>query len=164
VFGGLNRTLAATVVGGVVLVVMPHVALADGCGGGPSAVNVYSECLGSGGGGKATHHAGSGTSTHSDANTSGGSTSSTSAPVSQQTSKALKKAGQDGKSLRQLVKGYGGARFLQSSSSGSATEPTAVGSAFDVGSGPTALLVVLAATAALLLGASAFRGIRQRSR
>jgi hypothetical protein len=164
-FGGLNRLLAAAVVAGAVLV-LPPAALAD-CGGGPSAVNVYKECLSSGGGGKATSHSGgsksSGTNASGGGSTSstGGSTSSTSVPVSHQTQKALKKAGTDGKALSNLVKGYGAARILQSSSS-DATEPSAVGSAFDLGSGPTALLIVLALTAVLLLGATGFRSVRQR--
>ncbi|MGZ4317362.1 MAG: hypothetical protein ACXVRS_16260, partial [Gaiellaceae bacterium] len=73
-------------------------------------------------------------------------------------------AGTDRKSLSYLVKGYGAARLLQSSSSAPETAPTAVGSAFDLGSGPTALLVVLAGTAVLLLAATGFRGVRQRRR
>ena len=152
-FGGLNRLLAAAVVAGVVLV-LPPAALAD-CGGNPSAVNVYRECLSSGGGGKATS-----------GSTSGGSTGSTSVPVpvTQQTQKALNQAGKDGKSLSKLVSTYGVARHLQSVDSASGTEPTAVGSAFDLGSGPTALLIVLAATAILLLGATGYRGVRQRRR
>ena len=126
------------------------------CGGGPSAVNVYKECLPSGGGGKPTG------SSH----TSGGSTGSTSVPVpvSHQTQKDLNKAGADGKSLSNLVKTYGLSRHLQSVDSDSGTEPTAVGSAFDLGSGPTALLIVLAGTAILLLGATGFRTVRQRRR
>jgi hypothetical protein len=158
-FGGLNRLLASAVVAGVVLV-LPPAAMAD-CGGKPSAVNVYKECLGSGGGGKPTSGSGGATSgTH----TSGGSTASTTVPISKQTQKALKKAGTDGRSLKNLVNGYGGARLLQSSSSGGATEPTAVGSAFDLGSGPTALLIVLAGTAVLLLAATGFRGVQKRRR
>jgi hypothetical protein len=157
VLGGLNRLLASALVAGVVLV-LPPAAMAD-CGGKPSAVNVYKECLPSGGGGKPTSgHPTSGT------HTSGGTTGSTSAPISKQTAKKLKKAGKDGRSLSNLVNAYGGARLLQSSSSAPATEPTAVGSAFDLGSGPTALLIVLAGTAVLLLAATGFRGVRQRRR
>lgn len=128
-------------------------------------MNVYKECLPNGSGGKPTSHGGGGSSsssTNGGANTGGGSTSSTSVPISHQTAQALKKAGQDGKSLKQLVQGYGGARLLQSSSSGPATQPTAVSSAFDLGSGPTALLIVLAGTAVLLLALSGFRVARQR--
>jgi hypothetical protein len=155
-FGGLIRLLAAAVVAGAVLV-LPPAALAD-CGGKPSAVNVYKECLSSGGGGKPTSGSHSTSGTH----TGGGSTGSTSVPISKPTAKALKKAGTDGQSLSNLVKGYGAVRLLQSSSSTPAREPTAVGSAFDLGSGPTALLIVLAGTAVLLLAAAGYRGVRQR--
>ena len=139
---------------------MSPAALAGGCNGGPSAQNVYTECLGSGGGGKSTSHSG-GSSTSGGADTGGGS-QSTPVPISHQTKIALAKAGADGKSLTNLVKGYGGARILQSTGSGAATEPSAVGSAFDLGSGPTALLIVLAGTAVLLLAASGVSVARKR--
>lgn len=160
-FGGLNRLLASALVAGAVLV-LPSTALAD-CGGGPSAEHVYTECLSSGGGGKHTTGPGNPTSgtQASGTHTSGGS-GSTSVPLSKQTTKKLQKAGTDGQSLKDLVDGYGGARLLQSSSSGAATEPTAVGSAFDLGSGPTVLLIGLAGSAILLLGATGFRSVRQR--
>jgi hypothetical protein len=149
VFGGLNRLLAVAVVAGAILA-LPPAAFAN-CGGNPSAVNVYKECLPSGGGGKATGQSGT---------SSNGAPGSTSVPISNQTAKALKSAGQDQKPLTNLVKGLGAARLLQSHDS--ATGPSAVGSAFDVGSGPTALLIVLACTAILLLAATGVRGVRQR--
>lgn len=164
-FGGLNRLLLAALVVGAVLVVVPPAALSDGCGGGPSAVNVYSECLGSGGGGKPTTHTGShkgsGSNSPTAPSTTGGSTS-TSVPISPQTTKTLKKAGKDEKSLSSLVKGYGAVRLLESHSNAPATTPTAIGSAFDLGSGPTVLLIVLAGTAFLLLTATGFRVARHR--
>jgi hypothetical protein len=153
VFGGLTRLLAAAVVVGAVLIV-PSAALADGCGGGPSAQNVYTECLPSGGGGKPT------SSGHKNGGTQR-STGVTSVPVPKQTAKALKKAGDDGKSLSELLRGYGSVRLLQSSHSPT-SEPTAIGSAFDLGSGPTVLLIVLAGTAVLLLAATGFRFARHR--
>ena len=153
-FGGLNRLLVSAVLAGAVLV-LPPAALSSDCGGAPSAENVYKECLPSGGGGKPTGHGGG-------TNTNSGSGSSTSAPISRQTAKALKNAGKDGQSLANLVKGYGAARFLQSRGSTPATEPTAVASAFDLGSGPTALLIGLAGTAILLLAAAGFRGVQKR--
>jgi hypothetical protein len=153
VFGGLNRLLAAAVVAGVLLVAPPA---AFACNGGVSAVNVYKECLPTGGGGKATSH---GTHTNS------GTPSSTPAHISARTARALKKAGQDEQSLSRLVKGYGALRLLQSHSGGTTSaEPTAIGSAFDLGSGPTLLLILLAGTAVLLLGASGFRVARHRRR
>jgi hypothetical protein len=149
VFGGLNRLLATAVIAGAVLVV-PPVASA-GCNGGVSAVNVYKECLQTGGGGKAT---GGGS----------GHTGSTTAHISPRTAQAIKKAGQDGPTLLGLVKGYGAVRMLQSHSSGTANEPTAIGSAFDLGSGPTLLLIVLAGSAVLLLGGTGMRVRRNRHR
>ena len=143
---------------------LPSAALAD-CGGNPSAVNVYKECLSSGGGGKPTSGSHSTTGTHPSGESTGStSPGSTSGVISKQTAKALKKAGADGRSLANLVNAAGGARLLQSSSSGAATEPTAVGSAFDLGSGPTALLIVLAGTAILLLIATGYRSVWQRRR
>lgn len=81
--------------------------------------------------------------------------------IPKRTKAKLKKAGQDGTSLKNLVKGYGTGRLLQSHSATAATEPTAVSSAFDLGSGPTALLIVLAGTAVLLLGAAGTRTWRR---
>lgn len=155
-FGGLNRLLATAAIAVAVLVV-PQAALASGCGGGPSAEQVYKECLPNGGGGKSS----SGTPT-SGTPTSGGQTGSTG--VSPQTAKALKKAGKDRKSLQRVVKAFGLRRILQSSHSTNATEPTAIGSAFDLGTGPTALLIILAGTAVLLLGGSGMRVWRSRHR
>jgi hypothetical protein len=162
VFGGLNRPLAVAAVAAGVLLAVPSPALA--CNSGVSAVNVYKECLPGGGGGKPTSGGGTSGGTHQTGAGSNGSTGPASTAVSSQTTKALKKAGDDGKSLSRLVRGYGSARLLQSSGSAPAGEPTAVGSAFDLGSGPTALLIVLAGTAVLLLAASGFRGVRQRRR
>ena len=96
---------------------------------------------------------------------SSGTQSGTTTPpatIPKQTKKKLEKAGQDGKPLLALVNGYGTVRLLQAHSAGAAKEPTAVASAFDLGSGPTALLIVLAGTAILLLGVSGFRGVRRR--
>jgi hypothetical protein len=161
VFGGLNRLLAAALVAGAFLAA-PSLALADGCGGGPSAQNVYTECLQTGGGGKPTSsHANGGGHGSTGSIRSTGSTSAPSAPVSKQTAKALKKAGSDGKTISALVRGYGSARLLQGSHSPTG-EPTAIGSAFDLGSGPTVLLILLAGTAVLLLGATGFRYTRHR--
>jgi hypothetical protein len=165
VFGGLNRLLASAVAAGALLALplaLPSTALA--CNNGVSAVNVYKECVPSGSGGKASGGGGGGGGSHTagGTQTSGGSTSpTTSVHVSKQTAKALKEAGKDGQSLKHLVKVFGGARLLQSSSA-PAGEPTAVGSAFDLGAGPTALLIVLASTAVLMLAATGVRGVRQR--
>ena len=144
-FGGLNRALAAALVAGAVLIA-PAAAFA--CNGGPSAVNVYKECLPSGGGSKPTN---------------GGSSKGTTLPVSSQTARALAHAGKDKGLLSNLVRnpGLGASRELQSHSATSAEAPSALGSAFDLGSGPTALVAVLAGTAVLLLGAGGWRGWRR---
>jgi hypothetical protein len=158
VFGGLNRPLAAAAVAAAFLVV-PSLAFA--CNSGTSAVNVYTECLPSGGGGKpaGSHHKKSSAPTQT--GTSEPSPAPAPAPIPTQTKKALKKAGSDGESLSHLVNRMGAVRLLQSHSA-AAAEPTAVGSAFDLGSGPTVLLIILAGTAVLLLGFSGFRGLRRR--
>jgi hypothetical protein len=156
VFGGLNRLLATAAVAVAVLVV-PSTALASGCDGAPSAQQVYKECLPNGGGGKSTTGAKGGTPA-----SGGQSPGYTSSTISPQAQKALKKAGKEGKSISKLVKAYPLRRVLESSHATGAAEPTAIGSAFDLGSGPTVLLIVLAGTAVLLLGATGFRVTRHR--
>jgi hypothetical protein len=140
----------------VVVAALAAPSAAFACGGGVSAVSVYKECLPSGGGGGKAQSGGGGGSpgVHTRGTTS-------SLPVSNHTKRALKKAGKDGKSLSNLVKRFGAARLLQSHAAGDNT-PTAVGSAFDLGSGPTALLIVLAGSAVLLLATTGFRSARQR--
>ena len=83
-------------------------------------------------------------------------------PSPSKTAKAIKQAG---KNSRALPPGSDAAlrRALESSSQESAT-PSAVGSAFDLGSGPTALLLALAGTAVLLLGGSGLRVWRRSHR
>jgi hypothetical protein len=159
VSGGLNRLLAAAIVAGTLLIALiaPSVASAS-CNGRPSAANVYKECLAGGGGGK---HTGSGKTTGP------GSSNSTPTVVhtSPQIAKALKQAGKQRRVLSALVRGYGVKRLAQpTESSHEASSPTAIGSAFDVGSGPTALLLVLAGTAVVLLGGSGMRAWRARHR
>jgi hypothetical protein len=133
-----------------VALVAPTAALA--CNGGVSAVNVYKECLPNGGGGKSHAHK------TSPSTNNGGSGSSSAPAVSGRTAKVLKHAGKDRRSLAALVGTSRGALLQPGpAESASATTPSAVGSAFDLGSGPTALLIVLAGTAALLLGGSGLR-------
>lgn len=146
----MNRFVAAAVVAGVVFMA-PSAALACS-GGGPSAVNVYKECLPSGGGGQPS---GGGNGTGA------GSTSA----ISSQAAKALEHAGKDRRVLSALIQGSGPSRLLQpAGSTGGASAPSALGSAFDLGSGPTAILIVLASTAALLLAAVGVRGWRRSHR
>ncbi|HJU37618.1 MAG TPA: hypothetical protein VJ716_09410 [Gaiellaceae bacterium] len=150
-FGGLTRLFVVAVAAGVVLVA-PPAALA--CSGGPSAENVYSECpKQTGGTGKNT--GGPAPSTK---------TSSQTPAVSSRTAKVIKGAGKDRRALANVAE-TGPARLLQSTPSDSeGATPSAVGSAFDLGSGPTALLIILAGTAVLLLGGSGLRLWHQRHR
>jgi|tagenome__1003787_1003787.scaffolds.fasta_scaffold20697126_2 hypothetical protein len=151
-FRGANRLLiVAVVVAGAVLVA-PAAALACN-NGGPSAANVYRECAlpNGGGGGNPTGPAISGEGDPS--------------PVSNRTLQALAQTGKDKPVLSAMLKGYGVHRHLQAADASEASgAPSALGSAFDLGSGPTALLIVLAGTAALLLGGSGFRVWRSRHR
>jgi hypothetical protein len=141
VFRGLNRLLAAALVAGAFLVA-PSAALACNSGS-ASAVNVYKECLPSGGGDKPSD-----------------SKPTVSTPVSHRTTHALKRAGKDKSRLLSLVKGRGKTRLIQKDSAfgGSATSASALG---DLGSGPTALLVILAGTALVLLATTGLRGYRR---
>jgi hypothetical protein len=112
---------------------------------------VYVECLPSGGGSKPTNHS---------------STPSTT-PVTASSSKTARAlahvSGPDKALLSNLVSGQGlGAPSSNLQSTGAATAPSAIGSAFDLGSGPTALLLILAGTAVVLLGGSGLRFWRRR--
>ena len=148
-FGGLTRLFAVAVAAGVLLVAP---TAASACSGGPSAENVYKECVPTGGSGK---HTGGGSSP------SGHSTAPPPA-VTSQTAKVLKHVGKDSRALANVAR-TGPTGLLQSNPSASeGGTPSAVGSAFDLGSGPTALLVVLAGTAVLLLGGSGLRFWRHR--
>ena len=155
-FGGLNRLLATALVAGAVLTaVLAGASTALACNGGTSAVNVYKECVPSGGGNNGGHSTSTGPSS---------GPSSTTPHLSSQTTRALNKAGKDKKDLKAVLKTYSIRRRLQVSHAGSVAAPSAVGSAFDLGSGPTALLVVLVGTAVLLLVGSGVRGWRRTHR
>jgi hypothetical protein len=83
--------------------------------------------------------------------------------VTSHTSKAIAKSGgHDSRTLAAIVKNPGLSEPSLASHNAGGSEPSALGSAFDLGSGPTALLAALAATALLLLGGSGFRFWRQR--
>lgn len=147
-FDRVTGPLAAALVAAAALMAMPSVAYAD-CGGGPSAQHVYSECIPGASGGKATKAPPA-------SRGQGGST-----PVSQRTANAIAKAGKDSRFLSAFASG--GKRLLPSPSAGSeSASPGILGSAFDLGSGPLALLVILTGTAALILAASGLRGWRRR--
>ena len=152
VVGGLRRLFLAAIVAGVVFW-SPVTAYA--CSGGPSAVNVYKECVPNGSGSKPTSGGGNG------GGQSGGSTQST---VPSKTAAALRHTDKkDRRRLAHLLRAYGTTRLPEpTSSDAAATEPSAIGSAFDLGSGPTVLLIVLAGTAVVLLAGSGLRVWRQR--
>jgi hypothetical protein len=128
----------------------PGGALACG-GSNPSAVNVYTECVPNAAGSKPTGHQ--------------TGPAPKPLPVTPQTSHAIAKSGgKDSRTLAAIVKNPGLSEPSLASGSAGGSEPSALGSAFDLGSGPTALLAALAATALLLLGGSGFRFWRQRQR
>jgi hypothetical protein len=154
VFGALNRLLVAALVAGAAFVV-PSAAFAD-CGGGPSAQHVYSECVPTGSGGKATK------TPPTKAPPTSGPQSKT-APIPSRTARALKKTGKDSRVLSTFVRSSRKG-LAQPQSSESSTGPGALGSAFDLGSGPLALLAALGGTALLLLGGSGLRLWRSRHR
>jgi hypothetical protein len=143
VLGSLRRLLLVGFVAGVGLSA-PTAAFACG-GSNPSAVNVYVECLQDGGGSKPTN------------NSTPTTTPVTAVPSN--TARVLAHAGHDKALLSKLVGSPAPSNFH---SAGPAAEPSALGSAFDLGSGPTALLLILAGTAVLLLGGSGLRFWRRR--
>jgi hypothetical protein len=171
VSGGLNRLFAtAFVAGATCTALLAGAPAALACNGGTSAVNVYSECLPTGGGSKPTaHHTKTGSSKGSKSGSPTSSSPTTAPatkpkpPVSKHTANALKNAGQDRRVLSALVHGYGPTTLRANEPISAAAAPTALGSAFDLGSGPTALLIILAGTALLMLGGSGMRAWRGRN-
>lgn len=158
-FQGVNRLLLATIVAGATLAAISvGPAAAASCGSGTSASEVYKECVQDGGGGKSGGKSSTGTHT----STNPGS-SSTVTHISTKSQEALNGAGKDKAALAALLKGAGLRRHLEGVDT-STTTPTAVGSAFDLSSGPTALLAVLAGTALLLVAGSGMRVWRTRRR
>lgn len=138
--------LLAIAIAALAVFLAPSAAYAS-CGGGPSAQHVYSECVPGGSGGKGT----------TAPSTRGGQHDS--APVSNRVANEISKAGKDRRVLSAWV--HGGERILPTPSSGSDNAgPSILGSAFDLGSGPLALFVVLAGAAALILAASGLRARR----
>ena len=149
---GLRIVVAATLVTGAVLWAAPA---SFACSGGPSAVNVYTECLQTGGGSKPT-------SSRQATGTDKGETVVTPI-VSSQTAKALKHAGKDSGALFALVHHFAPTHLFQKSNSQPARATGLLSSAFDLGAGPTALLIVLAGTPLLLLGGSGLHKWRNQT-
>jgi len=132
------------------------------CGGSsPSAVNVYVECPVGNAGGSNGNAGGSKPANHS---SSGGTQSTTPVThVPSKTARVLAHAGHNKALLTNLVSGQGLNAPSDLQSSGPATAPSAIGSAFDLGSGPTVLLLILAGTAVVLLGGSGLRFWQRRN-
>jgi hypothetical protein len=82
-------------------------------------------------------------------------------PISSQTAHKLKSTGKDHRLLSHFARSRG-RRSLESPIAAGTSTPSALGSAFDLGSGPLALLAVLAGTALLFLGGSGLRVWRAR--
>lgn len=154
-FGGLNRLLLAAAVAAAALATAladPAAALA-GCSQSTSAVNVYTECLPSGGGGNPS---GPAASRSGSGNGGPGSTR-----ISGAAATAIKRAGKDSRALA-LVERTGPRGLLRSGPSSLGSEPSAVGSAFNLGSSPGVFLIALAGSALLLLAGSGLRVWHQR--
>jgi hypothetical protein len=144
---GVRRLVLGGLVAGVMLWA-PTAAFACG-GSSPSAVNVYVECVPSGGGAKPTHHSTSPKPTQTPV-------------VPSKAARVLAHAGHDKALLTNLVSGQGLGAPTELQSTDESSSPSALGSAFDLGSGPTALLLVLAGSAVVLLGGSGLRFWRRR--
>lgn len=141
--GFLSRiVVVAPLVTGAVLWAAPA-SLA--CDGGTSAVEVYTECLPTGGSGPTS----SGQAT--------GIRNSQTVAASSRTAKALKHAGKDRGALSALIH-HLPTLVRQKGNAQPAAAPTTLSSVFDLGPGPTGLLIVLAGTPLLLLGG---RGLRK---
>jgi hypothetical protein len=145
--------VAAAVVGVAVTVALAGPAGALACSDSTSATSVYHECVQSGGSGKSTTGSRSGT----------GDGGSGPRAISGQAAEAVKHAGKDSRALA-IVEHTGPMSLLRSNRGDIATEPSAVGSAFDLGSGPVAFLIALAGGAFVLLGGSGLRVWLQRRR
>jgi hypothetical protein len=134
-----SRPVAAATIVIVSAFAAPPAAIAGGGGGGKgkctaSACSVYTEPVPSAGKKQVQQ------------NRTGGTTKPV--PISHRAERTLAHAGKDKKLLTQLLTnpGYGASRGLESSAAG-VVAPSALGAAFDLGSGPTALFAILAGTA-----------------
>lgn len=146
----LTGLLASLVAVLVVVLATPAGALA--CGGAPSAQNVYVECYKTAGGGKSVGGGSGG---------AGSGANSKPLHISSGLTRKLAHAGKDRALLTELVTnpGYGAFRGLRSNTStGAIAAPSSLAAAVDLGSGPSALLAILAATAVLLLAVTGWRG------
>jgi hypothetical protein len=162
-FSGV-RWLALAGVVSVAALVGPSVALA--CDGGSSATNIYSEQL-CGAGGKG--HSTSGKHSAKPSHPSSGSQTTWVAPpvhVSQRTAHAVAHSGKDKKVLNNLVRNRGlvDADHIKPMLVAAPAAATSLGSAFDLGAGPTILFALLLGTVLLVLGTGGVRAWRNRHR
>jgi hypothetical protein len=151
------RWLALAGAVAVAALVGPPAALA--CDHSGSAVSIYVDCGPPSAGG--THHSGGGKSGGTPS-TGGSQQTSITPRVSQKEQHALKHAGPDKRVLTNLLENPN--LVAQPLKATLTSSPTTLGSAFDLGSGPTTLLVLLLGTVLSLLGTSGFRAWRNRHR
>ncbi|HUZ14602.1 MAG TPA: hypothetical protein VMU72_00305 [Gaiellaceae bacterium] len=87
-------------------------------------------------------------------------------PVSPVTKHAIARSGNDRKVLNNLVRNPGlvDSQRLSAVRTASPASASTLGSAFDLGSGPTLLLVLLAGSVLVLLGTGGVRAWRNRHR
>lgn len=157
-----SRWFALAAVVGTAALVGPTVALADGCSNG-SATSIYSECVPSASG---SHHSAKKHSTTSSVTPP--STGSVAPPsvtppvvnVPPKTKRALRHAGKDRKALTNLARN---SNFVDPQRLKLASAPVGT-AAFDLGTGPTLLVALLAGTVLVLLGAGGVRTWRNRHR
>jgi hypothetical protein len=150
---GLRHVAWAAVAAFFIALALPAGALANGGGKcNASACKVYTEGPGSAGGHNAPPPG------------SGGPTAPRQLPVSSHTSRSLSHAGKDRKLLSQIVSNpsFGATRGLLKTGAATVAAPSALGAAFDIGSGPTLLLALLVATALALALHGGLRGWRRR--
>lgn len=165
---GVSKVCVAAFAVAGVLLLAPAGALADSCQGGTSAVNIYSECIPTASGG--SHHNRGGHHKPTGTTTTPSYTNTTPAvavkpKLSKNVSKSLAHAGHDKKILKNIVSDpwLGATHAIETSASFRTTTPTALGSVFDIGSGPTVLFAMLAALAIALLCVG-LRGRRQQAK
>lgn len=160
-FCGVGKLCVAAIAVVGVFVLSPAAALADGCQGGTSAVNIYSECIPTASGG--THHNRGGHRA-----TTPSVQTPTPPPVVPVTPVKPRQKPKHVDPPKTTPKPHVtdpslvATRAIAASASYPVTTPNAVSSVFDIGSEPTALFAMLAVAAIVLLGFGGLRGRRQK--
>ena len=161
------RWLALAGVVAIAALVGPTAAFA--CGGGTSANSIYTEQLCNAKGGA---HSTSGKSDKPSQPSGGSQSSYTQQPVapvhvSHKTARAIEYSGKDKIVLRQLTSNpnFADSKRLKTELLASGTaQATMLGSAFDLGAGPTIFFVLLLGAVLVLLGTGSVRAWRNRHR